>query len=144
MPYINPNDYGLTSPFKAAFASYLVNQSLQKEFESIKVWQAEHQGQKKDKLIPDDFNEDKHEAPPGATRKELKIGIIGGGIAGLYTAFILKFLKIDFEILEASERVGGRLLTHYFTDRPKPPTISHDYYDVGAMRFPDTPVMARY
>jgi len=39
--------------------------------------------------------------------------------------------------LEASNRVGGRLYTHHFSNS------IHDYYDVGAMRFPDSPIMER-
>ena len=40
--------------------------------------------------------------------------IIGAGVAGLYAAMILKSLDIKFEIIEAGNRVGGRLFTHYF------------------------------
>ena len=49
---------------------------------------------------------------------------------------------------EASDRVGGRLLTHrfngevgYAAERNTPER--YDYFDVGAMRFPDTPFMDR-
>ncbi|KAF2789884.1 amine oxidase [Melanomma pulvis-pyrius CBS 109.77] len=67
-----------------------------------------------------------------------KIGIVGGGISGLYTAFILKHLGIDYEILEANaDRMGGRIYTHHFSEK------AHDYYDIGAMRFPNSPIMAR-
>lgn len=65
------------------------------------------------------------------------VGIIGAGVAGLYTAMILKSLDIPYEILEASNRIGGRIYTHRFSNDPG------DYYDVGAMRFPDTPIMDR-
>lgn len=65
------------------------------------------------------------------------VGIIGAGMAGLYTAMILKSLDISYEILEASDRIGGRVYTHRFSNAPG------DYYDVGAMRFPDTPTMDR-
>jgi len=44
----------------------------------------------------------------------LPICIIGAGAAGLYTAMILDSLDIRYEILDASERVGGRLYTHRF------------------------------
>ncbi|KID65380.1 uncharacterized protein G6M90_00g052340 [Metarhizium brunneum] len=69
-----------------------------------------------------------------------KIGIIGAGIAGLYIAMILDDLAIadlTYEILEASSRVGGRLFTHHFS------SDKHDYYDVGAMRYPKVPPMRR-
>ncbi|OJA12776.1 hypothetical protein AZE42_07909, partial [Rhizopogon vesiculosus] len=58
---------------------------------------------------------------------EVTFCIIGAGAAGLYTAIILKELGIPFDILEASDRVGGRMYTHRFSDAP------NDYYDVGAM-----------
>ncbi|KAI5785440.1 hypothetical protein FPQ18DRAFT_264878 [Pyronema domesticum] len=65
------------------------------------------------------------------------IGIVGGGMAGLYAGMICKDLGLDFNILEASGRPGGRVWTHRFSDTPG------DYYDVGAMRFPDTAIMKR-
>ncbi|KAG1840600.1 hypothetical protein DFJ58DRAFT_732818 [Suillus subalutaceus] len=42
------------------------------------------------------------------------VGILGAGVGGLYTALILDSLNIDYEILEASDRTGGRLLTYNF------------------------------
>lgn len=46
--------------------------------------------------------------------KPKPICIIGAGTAGLYAAMILDTLGIDYEILEASKRVGGRLFTYRF------------------------------
>ncbi|KXH35196.1 flavin containing amine oxidoreductase [Colletotrichum simmondsii] len=81
------------------------------------------------------------------------VGIVGAGTAGLFTALAIDWindtiakekgpehLKITYEILEASdeERFGGRLYTHRFSKDGV-----HDYYDVGAMRFPDNAVMER-
>ncbi|KAF3905797.1 hypothetical protein AA313_de0205104 [Arthrobotrys entomopaga] len=81
-----------------------------------------------------------------------KVAIIGAGAAGLFTAMILDYLKedeslkkagfnISYEIFEAAERdrIGGRMFTYNF----KPTAGTHDYYDVGAMRFPENPVMKR-
>lgn len=65
------------------------------------------------------------------------VGIIGAGMAGLYTAIILQYLKIPFEIIEASNRIGGRAFTHRFSET----TEFHDYFDVGAMRFPHNKIM---
>ncbi|KAH6912095.1 hypothetical protein BKA70DRAFT_825599 [Coprinopsis sp. MPI-PUGE-AT-0042] len=59
------------------------------------------------------------------------VGILGGGMAGLYTALILSDLKVPFQILEGTDRVGGRCFTHKFEEGGE-----YDYYDVGAMRFP--------
>ncbi|KAJ8517742.1 hypothetical protein ONZ45_g5116 [Pleurotus djamor] len=68
---------------------------------------------------------------------DLTVGILGAGVGGLYSALILESLDIKYEIIEASKRVGGRLYTHHFSEE------KYDYYDVGAMRFPDTVVMTR-
>ncbi|KAF4575443.1 hypothetical protein EYR40_004817 [Pleurotus pulmonarius] len=79
-----------------------------------------------------------------ATRDDLKVGILGAGVGGLYAALILDSLNIKYEIIEASERTGGRLYTHRF----KEDGSEGDKYgllskDVGAMRFPDTIIMTR-
>ena len=78
------------------------------------------------------------------------VGIVGAGVAGLFTAMIFDYLKdkygvkVEYEILEASERVGGRLYTYTFPARKDQPDIEkHDYYDVGAMRFPEIDIMKR-
>lgn len=82
-------------------------------------------------------------AMPPAVSDELeshKVCIIGAGVAGLYIAMILDDLAIPnltYQIVEASSRIGGRIYTHYFSDD------KHDYYDVGAARFPYIPPMAR-
>jgi hypothetical protein len=69
---------------------------------------------------------------------DVKFCIIGAGAAGLYTAMILKELDIPFDLLEASDRVGGRMYTHRFSE------ALNDYYDVGAMRWPNLPTMDKY
>lgn len=79
-----------------------------------------------------------HTWPPLEKKPVLfHVGIIGAGMAGLYTAMILKSLNISYEVLEASHRIGGRVYTPRFSNNPG------DYYDAGAMRFPDNPIMAR-
>ena len=75
-----------------------------------------------------------------------KVCIIGAGAAGLFTAMIFDYLNkhfkvnVEYEILECNkkERLGGRLYTHYFGEETDD---SHEYYDVGAMRYPDITVM---
>ncbi|KAI5306003.1 anthranilate synthase component 1 [Ascosphaera pollenicola] len=65
--------------------------------------------------------------------KDKKIAIIGAGMAGLMTYLNLK--DAGFEnvvILEASERVGGRLRTDYFGGGP----WDYHYQEMGPMRFP--------
>ncbi|MCJ1413919.1 hypothetical protein MMC32_000244 [Xylographa parallela] len=88
--------------------------------------------------IPDTGLEDKDTSP-------YHICIVGAGVAGLFTAMTIdrlneKFnLGFKYDILEAADqkRFGGRLYTHRFSDQ------LHDYYDVGAMRFPDISIMKR-
>lgn len=54
-------------------------------------------------------------------------------------------LNVKYTILEAEKkRFGGRLYTYKFPQRPDQPEIGpHDYYDVGAMRFPEVTTMKR-
>ncbi len=60
-----------------------------------------------------------------------RVGIIGGGLAGMSSAFELRKLGFDITIFEASaDRIGGRVYTHYF-DKEK--TL---YGELGAMRIP--------
>lgn len=51
---------------------------------------------------------------PLSASAEATIGIIGAGVSGLYTALLLQSLNINYEILEANTRPGGRIYTHYF------------------------------
>jgi monoamine oxidase len=69
-------------------------------------------------------------AAPGELRG-VKIGILGGGLAGMSAAFELRKLGADITILEASpDRIGGRVYTFYFDEEGK-------YYgEFGAMRIP--------
>ena len=58
----------------------------------------------------------------------------------MYAALILDDLGIPYEILESRDRVGGRLYTHKFDNEIGAP---YNYFDVGAMRFPEISSMAR-
>ena len=59
----------------------------------------------------------------------VKVIIIGGGLAGLVAAYELSKLRYDVTVLEAQERVGGRVLTlRDFGDGV--------YADAGAARIP--------
>ncbi|WP_078024745.1 flavin monoamine oxidase family protein [Clostridium tepidum] len=68
--------------------------------------------------------------PPGKG-KGTKIGIIGGGVAGLSSAFELRKLGFDITIFEKQKkRIGGRIYSYYF-DRDR-----NLYGELGAMRIP--------
>lgn len=64
--------------------------------------------------LAQELDKDKHSEPV-----EGKVLIIGAGMAGLYAAYILKANGIDFQLLEASDKHGGRLAKHPgFADYP--------------------------
>ena len=42
---------------------------------------------------------------------QASVVIVGGGLSGFYAAFCLQQAGIDFQLLEARERFGGRILT---------------------------------
>lgn len=58
----------------------------------------------------------------------LRIGIIGCGIAGLVAGYELKKLGHNVTLYESSDKVGGRIRTHRFSDGT--------YAELGAMRIP--------
>ncbi|KPM44948.1 hypothetical protein AK830_g1667 [Neonectria ditissima] len=107
----------------------------------------------RDKLPPPPAPAASPDVPDGLRKSApVKIGIVGAGSAGLFTGMVLDYLNAElaakssslsftYDIIEAAgpERVGGRLFSYNFGG----PRDTHDYYDVGAMRFPDNPVMAR-
>ncbi|KAH7356359.1 hypothetical protein BKA66DRAFT_595865 [Pyrenochaeta sp. MPI-SDFR-AT-0127] len=64
-----------------------------------------------------------------------KVCIVGAGAAGIYMAWMLTYLGIEYDLFEASDRIGGRVFTY---DQFKNDGVCpHNYYDVGAMRIPD-------
>jgi hypothetical protein len=62
------------------------------------------------------------------------VAIIGAGIAGLFTGYLLDLCGISYEIFEGEKRVGGRVLTYHFPNDPD----GEQYGDLGAMRIPPT------
>ncbi|CAL1709682.1 unnamed protein product [Somion occarium] len=62
----------------------------------------------------------------------LRVGIVGAGVAGLYSAMLLRKHGHIVHIFEASNRVGGRIYTHRFN------TQEDQYFEAGAMRLPDS------
>ncbi|KAM9957008.1 hypothetical protein ACTFIR_003745 [Dictyostelium discoideum] len=75
-----------------------------------------------------------------ASQKDLTVGIIGAGMAGLYAAMILQDLGLQYNILEANkERVGGRIYTYRFPQNQD----KYQTVELGAMRFPKIEIMDR-
>jgi len=67
------------------------------------------------------------------TFKPLSVGIVGGGMAGLYAAVLLQRAGHVVHIFEGTDRIGGRIYTHYFNDE------DNQYFEAGAMRIPHSP-----
>ncbi|KAI0320036.1 hypothetical protein OF83DRAFT_1169691 [Amylostereum chailletii] len=63
----------------------------------------------------------------------LNIGIVGGSISGLYAALLLQREGHYVRIFEGTDRVGGRVRTHYFSQE------DNQYFEAGAMRIPNSP-----
>lgn len=72
-----------------------------------------------------------HPTVPTSPDCPLKVGIVGAGAAGLYSAILLDSLGIDYDILEASDRVGGRVFTYRFNETAWDASTPDDpdYYD---------------
>ena len=69
-------------------------------------------------------------APPGRFRGR-RVGILGGGLAGLAAAYELRKLGFEITIFDAlTDRVGGRIYTYRFGGDPAL------YGEFGAMRIP--------
>jgi monoamine oxidase len=69
-------------------------------------------------------------AKPGEF-KGIKVGVLGGGLAGLSTAFELRKLGFDVTVYDAIEdRIGGRVYTYYFDEQKRL------YNEFGAARIP--------
>ena len=65
------------------------------------------------------------------------VGIIGGGVAGLYAGLMLQSLDIEFDIFEKTNRVGGRLKTWYSEDYDENDLDTKGLYgEIGGMRIP--------
>ncbi|KAF8534739.1 hypothetical protein BDD12DRAFT_858949 [Trichophaea hybrida] len=127
----------MSTSYRALRARYLVQQAISRDkfSRAIPVPGATEPPSDNSKadLIPSNLH-NKHESVAAAP-----VCIVGAGVSGLYAAMILDSLKIDYEILEASDRYGGRCFTYKFSETEN----YHDYFDVGAMRFPDISTMDR-
>lgn len=107
--------------WKKILAAYLVGAQVQRDYENPKdlsKLSKEHVSltEKDEYDLPSRARGDADFKP---NDPELNVGIIGGGIAGMYAVHPLNFLRIPCEILEANpKRIGGRLYTHRFSDKP--------------------------
>jgi NADPH-dependent 2,4-dienoyl-CoA reductase/sulfur reductase-like enzyme len=77
-----------------------------------------------------------HKSPSDGSFQEplKKVCIVGAGAAGMYLAWMLSHLNVEYDLLEASDHMGGHVFTHKFAKDSK---CAHNYVDIGAMRIPD-------
>ncbi|RDW87633.1 amine oxidase-11 [Coleophoma crateriformis] len=68
----------------------------------------------------------------------MNIGIVGGGISGLYSALLLRQQGHTVTVFEATDRLGGRIYTHRFQSQNKKKNGA--YFEAGAMRIPRSPL----
>ncbi|USW51833.1 Putative amine oxidase, FAD/NAD(P)-binding domain superfamily [Septoria linicola] len=69
-----------------------------------------------------------------AAAKSKTIGILGGGMSGLMTSHVLESVGFhDWKIIEASNRIGGRVHTSYLNGTEP---SDYQYQEMGPMRFP--------
>ncbi|KAH8203399.1 hypothetical protein TruAng_002383 [Truncatella angustata] len=74
-----------------------------------------------------------------ADAKSKEIGIVGAGMAGLMTYLVLSQSGMEnIKIIEASQRLGGRVHTEYLSGGP----FDYSYQEMGPMRFPNTITVA--
>lgn len=112
-------DYDTTAPTNDVFARYglniakaLLDQTLENrpEWTSAPSFYSSGAGT----AIAD------HQYPrfiPKCTHDDaIPVGILGGGMAGLYTGLMLASVGIPFQILEATNRIGGRCYTYKFKE----------------------------
>lgn len=67
--------------------------------------------------------------------KSKDIAIVGAGMAGLMTYLVLHQSGMEnIKIIEAAQRLGGRVHTEYLTGGP----FDYSYQEMGPMRFPNT------
>ncbi|KUI62780.1 hypothetical protein VP1G_09904 [Cytospora mali] len=157
--------------YKYEWARFVAKRTLEKDLQAVKARILQRQEQygpqpgipwligtpgapgipiSEETSLTDLYNKTKPVTGGGIVPPELgkfKVGIVGAGVAGLFTGLLLDWLneklegklQIDYDIIEAADtpRLGGRLFTHRFSED------EHDYYDIGAMRFPDNNIMHR-
>ncbi|KAF3405290.1 L-amino-acid oxidase [Talaromyces pinophilus] len=69
-----------------------------------------------------------------AQAKKKSIGILGAGMSGLMSALLLESVGVhDWKIIEASNRLGGRVHTAYLDNTTG---AEYQYQEMGPMRFP--------
>lgn len=69
---------------------------------------------------------------PKVDPRQLSVGIVGGGMSGLYAALRLQAEGAAVHVFEADPaRLGGRVYTHRFN------SDANQYFEAGAMRLPE-------
>ncbi|MDT0446283.1 flavin monoamine oxidase family protein [Streptomyces johnsoniae] len=73
---------------------------------------------------------DRFDVTPTGRNGRATVAVLGAGISGLVAAYELQRLGHEVDVLEADERIGGRVFTHRFAGQDGP------FAELGAMRIP--------
>ena len=66
---------------------------------------------------------------------ETPVAIIGGGLSGLYTAYLLQQRGIESTVFEARDRLGGRIMSMSPSKREQGIALEIERYDLGPSWF---------
>ena len=66
---------------------------------------------------------------------ETPVAIIGGGLSGLYTAYLLQQQGIESTVFEARDRLGGRIMSMSPSKREQGVALEMERYDLGPSWF---------
>jgi len=122
----------LMMPFKAAGDDDALKTLLKERFTDLRMTQPENHGfPYAEFLTATDFRVGKLDPD---VAKNLRVGIVGGGPAGITAAYLLNRIGVKPKVLEQAGRIGGRMATEKWTHEDGTTAIFH----AGAMRFSPT------
>ncbi len=122
----------LETPFAVAGADDDLKALLKERFADVRMTMPEHHGYDYGGFLKkNDFNVAKLD--PDVARK-LRVGIVGGGPAGITAGYLLNRMGVKPKIFEQAGKIGGRMATEQWTHEDGTTAVFHP----GAMRFSPT------
>lgn len=122
----------LQTPFAVAGADDNLKALLKQRFADVRMTMPEHHGYDYGGfLTKTDFRVGTLDAD---VAKGLRVGIVGGGPAGIMAGYLLNRIGVKPKILEQADKIGGRMATEEWTH----PDGSTAVFHPGAMRFSPT------
>ena len=122
----------LAMPFKAAGDDADLKALLKQRFTDLRMTMPEHHGYDYGGFLEEtDFRVAKLDPD---VAKKLRVGIVGGGPAGITAAYLLNRIGVKPKVLEQASKIGGRMATEEWTHPDGTTAVFHP----GAMRFSPT------